>query len=193
MFADTLKRMRESNGLRQSDIAKKLNTSQSAYSYIESGTRVPGVDLAFRALRGAGGQVAFFPTRRLTVAQRAEAIGDALEEGRFSVAYRAFIQVADDLMNAEPAEAVGLSLTEPELLARSEWANALAALVEYSLHKRTLPVPQWTANYGAPLERPVALEFSDSLDISFPVDLQLVPPEFAKRNVLLEEPEIVSA
>lgn len=43
-----LKELREKNSLNQTDIAKKINVSQRAYSFYETGQREPKIDTLLR-------------------------------------------------------------------------------------------------------------------------------------------------
>jgi ribosome-binding protein aMBF1 (putative translation factor) len=58
-LAETVYRARESAGLTQTELARRMGTTQSAIAAIESGERTPAVDLLDRLARACG--------RRLTI------------------------------------------------------------------------------------------------------------------------------
>lgn len=53
----TLKSYRQSNGIRQSDLASSLGVDQTTISKLEAGTIRPGLDLAFAIERQTDGAV----------------------------------------------------------------------------------------------------------------------------------------
>jgi ribosome-binding protein aMBF1 (putative translation factor) len=58
-LAETVYRAREAAGLTQTELAKRMGTTQSAIAAIETGARTPTVDLLERLARACG--------RRLTI------------------------------------------------------------------------------------------------------------------------------
>ena len=56
-LAETVFRARETAGLTQTELAKRMGTTQSAIAAIESGARTPTVDLLDRLARACGGRL----------------------------------------------------------------------------------------------------------------------------------------
>lgn len=56
-LAETVYRARESAGLTQAELARRMGTTQSAIAAIESGARTPTVDLLERLARACGARL----------------------------------------------------------------------------------------------------------------------------------------
>lgn len=56
-LAETVYRARETAGLTQSKLARRMGTTQSAIAAIESGARTPTVDLLERLARACGARL----------------------------------------------------------------------------------------------------------------------------------------
>ena len=56
-LAETAYRARESAGLTQTELARRMGTTQSAIAAIEAGARTPTVDLLERLARACGGRL----------------------------------------------------------------------------------------------------------------------------------------
>jgi len=83
------------------------------------------------------------------------ALADSDDEARDAVAFRRFLQLADNREAEHGATRVGLTLTEPAPTGSQAWDAAIAALCEYRLVAESLPVPEWircrTGNVATPL------------------------------------------
>lgn len=56
-LAETVYRARESAGLTQAELARRMGTTQSAIAAIEAGARTPTVELLERLARACGGRL----------------------------------------------------------------------------------------------------------------------------------------
>ena len=113
-------------------------------------------------------------------AETAARIARALDDGTDGSALRAFLDYADELERHEETGRRQLASSEPGPTGSPAWDAALAALVDFRL---TEPKPSWIDLPGRFLASPQAPQ----LDIyDLPPDLSDVPPEFLRRNVLIE-------
>jgi hypothetical protein len=140
---------------------------------------------SFKAIE-KGLNLAMCASRRANVFQISQAIAQASDQRSHDVALRLLIQLADNLRNADPSEAVGLALPVPEHLPEPAWANAIAGFVEHCLISRNLPVPQWTQEYAHPLVSPVRYDLFDGWVPALGEDYGDVPEPLRARGILIE-------
>lgn len=193
MLGKILRRARTRSGLTQAEVAQLVATSQPSYNAIESGNRVPRVDTALKSLESVGLQLCAFPSRRASTYAISQSIVRAIEENSHDIAWRLLVQLADNLRNADPSEAVGLALTEPESDLDKEWANAFAGVVEFCLTSRGLPVPPWTQLLAQPLATPVLYDVFDGWKLATGENAHQVPKTLRQRGIFIEESELISA
>ena len=82
-----------------------------------------------------------------------------------------------------------LTIAEPHPTGSPAWDAALAALVDYRLGQSKLPKPAWVTTPSRFLSEPQSPQL-DEYDLE--PDLANVPPEFRRRNVLLERSTLES-
>jgi hypothetical protein len=83
-----------------------------------------------------------------------------------------------------------LTVCEPPPTGSRAWDAALAAVSEFWLNKGKLPKPDWVKDPKRFLASP---ESSHLGDYDLEPDNANVPPEFLRRNVLLERATLASA
>lgn len=188
-IASQLRRARVNGRITLRGAAKSAGLAPSNLSEIENQRRDPTTKLASRIAGALGYQLVLIPQyNRGSAAEAADSIADA---GREEVAYRVFLQLADDLAAVGPTARVLLTAEEPSLT-NTRWDGAIAALVEARLLEAHAPVPEWAQNRGIgdvdewePQRTRFPLAYStDREDVSLP---------FRKRGILIAEAEIVSA
>ena len=187
MTASTILRSsRLSRGITQGDLAARAKTSQPEISTIESGKKVPTVDTLERLLRQTGHRLIVVPGSGTDAADTADRI--ALSTSRDS-ALRAFLDYSDSLARTVGVDRVVLGIAEPHRTGSQAWDAALAALVEFWFNKSRLPKPNWITASSRFLVEPQSPQLGP-FDLA--PELANVPPEFLRRNVLLERSTLES-
>ncbi|GLI26447.1 hypothetical protein ARHIZOSPH14_06890 [Agromyces rhizosphaerae] len=191
MSAGTLIRAaRRSRGLTQQALGKRARLSQSHLSLIERGHQNPSFVAVDRALRAAGHRLVSVPSVRDDAAAIAADIRSAVADRNESAALRRFIQLNDNLTAEHGVARFALTISPPEPTGSRQWDAALAALVAHHLVAEQLPVPDWAEHDARVLRRAWALgEGPYTLTPS----LDRVPPEFARRRVLVDADTLISA
>jgi hypothetical protein len=164
----------------QGDLAARAKTSQPDISTIESGKRGPTVDTLERLLRQTGHRLIAIPGSGIDATDTADRISAAVSKDD---ALRAFLDYSDSLARATGVDRVALAIAEPHPTGSAAWDAALAALVDYRLSRSRLPKPSWIrskSRFLARAESPALGEYD------LPADRGEVPPEFLRRNVLIE-------
>ena len=184
MSAEVLSRAaRSSSGLTQVDLARRSGVASSSLSLIERGVREPTFATLETILRAARRTVVTIPTVRADAAHIATEIRNALRLKDEPLALQLFIQLADNFAAEEGATKVGLALTQPVTTGSKNWDAAIAAICEYRLKSKRLPVPDWVkAEKGCP-----SSEWTPrTSDYNILPDSRNVPKEFLKRGILIE-------
>jgi hypothetical protein len=119
----------------------------------------------------------------------AERITNAVRANKRDAALRAFLDYSDRLANAGRSERVVLSFAEPQPTGSDAWDAALAAVADYWLNKSSLPKSDWIKDARRVLSRPAAPHLG-KYDLD--PDLEEVPPEFLRRNVLVGRQTLAS-
>ena len=172
---------RAASGLSQSELAARSGIAGSSLSLIENGKREPTVATLEALLLATRHTVVTVPTVRSDAARIASEISAALVGSDEPLAFRRFLQLADNLAAERGATRVGLTLTEPLLTGSEHWDTAIAALCEYRLNADALPLPDWIlGRVGSPDSRwsPRTSDY----DIS--AEAEQVPREFRDRGIL---------
>jgi hypothetical protein len=104
----------------------------------------------------------------------------ALDRGEGDSALRAFLDYADELERQDVTARFQLASVEPGLTGSPAWDAALAALVDLRL---IAPKPPWIESPNRFLASPQTPQLG-AYDL--PPDLSDVPPEFLRRNILIE-------
>lgn len=187
MAASTLLRSsRLTSGITQGDLAVRAKTSQPDISSIESGKRIPTVDTLERLLRQTGHRIIAIPGAGVDAAETAERIASATSRDS---ALRAFLDYSDSLAAATGVDRVVLGIAEPHSTGSTGWDAALAALVDFWLSKSRLPKPEWINSPNRFLDAP---QFPQLGEYDLAPDLDEVPDEFLRRNVLVERSTLES-
>ena len=187
MAASTLLRSsRLAIGITQGELAARAKTSQPGISTIESGKKVPTVQTLERLLRQTGHRLIAVPGTGVDAADTADRIGSA--NSRDS-ALRAFLDYSDSLAAARGVARVVLGIAEPHPTGSAAWDAALAALVDYWLGRSKLPKPDWINSRSRFLAEPQSPQLGE-YDLA--PELDDVPPEFRRRNVLMERSTLES-
>jgi transcriptional regulator with XRE-family HTH domain len=187
----TLRLQRRQSGLTLSTVAERSGIAVPNLSAIENERRDPTARTVERIADAIGvGLIAAPLGGRATVADGADAIGAALKRNDARTAYRALIQVADDLRADDPATRFLLTLNAPAPIS-PEWDAAIAGVTEWRLKEAKLPSPAWvTANRGladAQWSPP-----SSSLVAPLAPRQDRVPRPLRDRGVLIEADELTS-
>jgi len=98
-------------------------------------------------------------------------------------ALRAFLDLSDSFALATGDDRVAPSADEPQPTGSAPWDAALAALVDFWLGESGLPKPDWVESPSRFLTEP-ATPHLGQYDLS--PDRADVPPEFFRRNILIE-------
>lgn len=184
MSADVLARSaRAASGLTQSELAFRSGIAGSSLSLIEHGKREPTFATFDALVRATRRSVVTIPTLRSDAAGIASEISDALTKSDDALAFRRFLQLADNLAAEHGATRVGLVLTEPAPTGSEHWDAAIAALCEFRLDESALPIPDWVAARAGRADIPWTPRTS-VYDI--PADPTQVPEEFLRRGILIE-------
>lgn len=191
-IVNSLRRARRLARVSLSDVATRSGVGATNLSAIENARRHPTTETAQRIADAIG--VTFVPVLargRSSAATSADAIARAESAGDHRLAYRQFIQLADDLAAVDPVTRVLLSAEQPDLIG-SRWDDAVAALVEYRLAEAGAPLPSWVAE-----RRGDATELWEpqraAVPLPFPAEVTAVAEPFLRRGILIEANELASA
>jgi hypothetical protein len=135
-------------------------------------------------------RIVIYPTVFADVVVTATSIDEALDAGDRDRAWRALLNYSDGLAVCKPVECVLLAASAPPVSAHLTWATALAAVTEWRLRDRSLPVPEWVDEPARTLHTSQPLIISD---YDLPPELDDVPEPFARRNLLVEAGALKSA
>lgn len=184
-----LRASRLASGISQGELAARAHTSQPEVSSIERGRRVPTVDTLERLLRQTGHRLVSVPGVGADSSETGDRIASALQSGSADSALRAFLDYSDNLARHSGTSRFALAIAEPRPTGSAAWDAALAALVDYWFAKSRLPKPEWTQEASRVLSHAQSPQLS-SYDVA--PNLDDVPPEFLRRNVLIERSTLAS-
>jgi transcriptional regulator with XRE-family HTH domain len=184
-----LRSARLASGISQGDLAIRSRTSQPDISTIESGKRVPTVDTLERLLLQTGHRLIAVPGTGTDAPETSERIRSALTRGSSDSALRAFLDYSDTLARTSGGTRFILGIAEPRSTGSHAWDAALASLVDYWFAKSRLPKPDWIKAASRSLPQPASPHLG-KYDLA--PDLDNVPTEFRRRNVLIERSTLES-
>ena len=183
-----LRRARSRSGRSLGWVAARAGIAESNLSTIEHGRREPRAATIDRL--AAALDVTFVPVAtggRTTTAEAADHVVAALEAGDSATAYRAIVQVADDLVNAHPYLRALLAAEAPVAI-DDGWDAFLAGVVEWRLTQAGLPTPEWiraqVRDPAVPWAPPSAI---------LPARPDHVPEPLRRRGIQVEADELTSA
>jgi len=190
-ITSALRRARENAGISLRGAATTSGVGAGNLSAIERGLRDPTTATTSKIADAIG--IRFIPMRpqgRSSAADAVETIVDAEAAGDPAAAYRALLQLADDLAAASAVDRLLLTVEEPTRTG-SRWDDAVAGLAEWRLGESKTPVPEWvTARRGDAAEtwEPQRSAFA----LGLRSDPDRVPEPLRRRGVLIEEAELAS-
>lgn len=190
-LAKSLRWARRRSTVSLRDAATLSGVGITNLSAIENDRRDP-TTLTVQRIADALG-VTFVPViarGRSSAAVSARAIARADVAGDVRLAYRQFIQFADDLAAVDPATRVALAYEEPEETGL-RWDDAVAALVEYRLSQVNAPLPSWVLARRGDDADPWEPQRS-TVPFPFPIDSDDVAEPFRRRGINIEANELES-
>lgn len=180
---------RKSKGISQTKLAALSHGFQPNISQIENAETDPGIETVDRYLRAIDFSLVPLPTRTPTVAEFALKIASSLDQGTQENAFRIFLNLNDRLSEAKAEICVALCITPAPFVGDQKFDALIAALVEYHLRKRKLPIAEWVKDPKRSLKSKWLV---DSHDLSPERVETRTPKTFLKRNILLSESELLS-
>lgn len=185
-IADSRKR----RGITAAQVAARSGLQTSNLYALESGRRSPTVGTLERAAAGLGLRlVAVDVGNQALVTDIAEAIIRYEHDGEEESAYRAFIQLNNQLVKSSAITQVLLTAAPPRHIGPG-WDATIAALVEWRLYQKDAPIPSWVNENTGLAEGHWApwpsIRYIDA-------DIDLVPWPFRRRRIWLEAGELESA
>ena len=178
--ARLLRHARHSTSLSQAALAAKVGFRQSNVSRLESEGRDVNVDTLDRLLRAAGFRLAALPTQSAAVAEAADSTARFVAADNEDGAYRAVIQLADDLAREHGAERVALTVAPPPPTGDERFDAFIAGVVDFRLAAEHLPRPKWLTD-GPRLASPW---FVDRWSIGNSAVIEATPPQLRTRGVI---------
>lgn len=185
-IAETRKR----RGITAAVVAERTGLQTSNLYAIEHGRRSPTVDTLERIAKGLGLRLlAVDVGNQALVSDIAETIATFDAEGDEERAYRAYIQLNNQLITSPATTQVLLTYNPPRHIT-AEWDASIAGLVEWRLRQKGAPVPEWVEeNTGLTTGHWEPWPSIRLLD----ADLELVPEPLRRRGIWLKEGELDSA
>ena len=186
--ARLLRHARHSASLSQSALAAKVGFRQSNVSRLESEGRDVNVDTLDRLLRAVGFRLAALPTQSAAVAEAADSTARFLAADNEDGAYRAVIQLADDLAREHGAERVALTVAPPPPTGDERFDAFIAGVVDFRLAAEHLPRPKWLTDGP----RLASSWFVDRWSIGNSAVIEATPPQLRTRGIIIDAAELAS-
>ncbi len=189
MGSSILEAARKSRSVSQVQLARRAHTFQANISSIESGKTDPGISTIEQCLSPLGFTLIAIPTNKPSVAEFALRVGKAIQEKKESKAFRLVIQLSDNLRVVEPEICLALCVSPAPSTGSAQHDALLAAVVEYSLDQRKLPIPKWVAeDFRVLRERWVV----DGFERDLKALAKVTPKAFRRHNILINKREFES-
>lgn len=189
MIHETLRRARANSSLSLRSLAQRTGIAASNLSVIENGRRDPTATTVERIARALGVELVALNTKgRVTASAAADAIAQAASP---QVAYRSFLQLANDLAAASPFDRVVLVAEQPGLT-NTRWDDAIAGLVEWLLQKDHAPLPDWVIDRPGDAHTPWEPQRTNT-PLALHADIRLAPEPLRRRGVAIEAQELMAA
>lgn len=191
-IASTLRRARENSGMTLRTAASISGVGAGNLSAIERGLRDPTTATASKIAEAIGIRFVPIPANgRSSAADAVEEILLAEAAADAPWAYRAFLQLANDLAAVSAVDRLLLSAEEPRRT-HTRWDDAVAGLAEWRLRQLKAPVPEWILSRPGRADDPWEPQRT-----SFPLDLRTsaddVPEPLRRRGVMMGSDELTSA
>ena len=183
-----LRRARTTSRVSLGLLSDQTGIAKPNLSAIERARREPTSSTIDRITSALG--VTLVPVQtagRNTVAEASEHVAAALGAGDTARAYRAVLQISDDLHSADPYLRALLA-AEPPTATGTGWDAFIAAVTEWRLTQARLPAPDWTQTASSD---PVHVWAPPGAIIEARPDHVAEP--FRRRGVLVEAGELASA
>lgn len=191
-IASSLRRARENAGITLRAAATTSGVGAGNLSAIERGLRDPTTATATKIADAIG--IRFVPVRaigRVSAADTVDEIIEAESSHDSPAAYRAFLQLANDLAAVSAVDRLLLTAEEPRRTG-TRWDDAIAGLAEWRLRQLKAPLPEWIT-----IRRGREDDFWEPRRTSFALPLRSdpdqVPEPLRRRGVLIEHSELTSA
>lgn len=188
---DQLRERRRAAGVSQSEMARRLGTTQSAVSRLEASSSAR-LDTLDRYAAALGWNISASPPSPLDDA--VAGIRASLARDDAEAAFRAVVQLHDDVERlTDPSPALR---REPDRTDDRRWDALVAGIVERLAHRSNADVPGWTA---APSRRLEVLWFPVADVLGRPISpglaghlLAASPPELSVRGIFVDPSSLVS-
>lgn len=188
MFGSILQSIRKNSGLSQIGLAQASKTYQANISNFENELTSPSFDTANQLLKVCGYKLIPVPFTSPTISEWGFAIDRALVEGQEKRAFRLFLQINNQLLEA-PVEILGAMSITPPSIKDPRYSALISGLVQYHLKKRHLPIPSWVSPESNKLKTPWFVQNETRLENHI---RQNTPVSFSKFNVFISESELQS-
>jgi transcriptional regulator with XRE-family HTH domain len=193
---ESLRQARRKQGLAQSEVARRVGTSQPAVARLESGGVDPRLATVERYAHAVGLRLTTVGAAlRPDVPGTARAMASAIGGGAADEALRHAIQLLDDLRGLEPQTVREVLRVEPDPTGSARWDALLGATCEYAAHRAGVLTPGWTAAPSRFLEEMWA-PVGDILGFLTAglacTALAASPPEFYIRGILIDRTALES-
>lgn len=189
MSSTLLESVRRSQGLSQTELARRGKTYQANISSIENGITDPGISTLEQCLAPLGYSLFALPTKKPSVSQFTLKLIDALASNDELKAFRLFIQLNNNLNSVMPDICLALCITPPPLTGDSRYDALIAGLIEFHLTRKSLPLPSWL---NEPNRKLPTRWIVDPFDQDTQVLLKKTPKAFLRHNVLISQTELSS-
>lgn len=187
---DQVRELRRRAGVSVAALAARTGLQASNISAIEHGARTPQSATLEKAAAGLGARLIAVTLDNVPlVADTAAFIRKYVEVGDEEGAYRAFLQLGNDLEEATAVNQVLISVTRPTSIS-PKWDAAIAGLVEWRLAQKSSPVPEWVTEIAGEQQWRWAPGVGPRL---FEPRSEEVPEPLRERGIWIEEGELQAA
>jgi len=184
-----LKAVRRSTGKTQSEWAALLQGHQSNISDFENGETDPGLSTVTSYLEKLGFRLVPIETPYPSIAEAVLDFAEAIKRDDVERAHALFRQLNDNLKNSTAPTLAALCSTKPSSAGDRKFDALIAALVEYRLREKKVPLPDWISVKN--LKLPTRWIYNE-----YARDVQKIkaqtPRPFLQKNIYLAESELQS-
>ena len=184
-----LRAIRRSTGKTQVELATLLKSHQSNISDFENGETDPGLSTVTNYLAKLGFRLIPIETPYPSVAEAALAFTDAIKNNDVEKAHVLFRELNENLKKSSATTLSALCSTKPSGGGDRKFDALIAALVEYRLREKKVPLPHWISETNLRLSRHWVYNEYARDDKKIKVQ---TPRPFLKKNIYLAESELQS-